>query len=185
MGKAKGHLLLQACPSGPPYATFMMLLPLFWRSNGATSLFGLFLKGLELQEHWSKEQPHEDHLISDFWTLPRRNMRSSLVRIGRMGSTLLLSALGRSRPWRETLGIMRQREAEGIPLQEESFRKMCLGDVWTLMKSNGEGPCRVGIFQDGDLSEALGLNGGLFTVVHGAMQANAEMLWHCLCTLVA
>ena len=56
-------------------------------------------------------------------------MRSSVVRIGRMGSTLLLSALGRSRPWRETLGIMRQREAEGIPLQEESFRKMCLGDV--------------------------------------------------------
>ena len=51
MGKAKGHLLQQACASGPPYATFMMLLPLFWRSNGATSLFGLFLKGLELQEH--------------------------------------------------------------------------------------------------------------------------------------
>ncbi len=57
-------------------------------------------------------------------------MRSSLVRIGRMGSTFLLSALGRSSPWRETLGIMRQREAEGMPLEEESFRKMCLGDVW-------------------------------------------------------
>ena len=56
-------------------------------------------------------------------------MRSSLVRIGRMGSTFLLSALGRSSPWRETLGIMRQREAEGMPLEEESFRKMCLGDV--------------------------------------------------------
>lgn len=69
----------------------------------------------------------------------RRNMRSSLVRIGRMGSTLLLSALGRSRPWRETLGIMREREAEGIPLQEESFRKMCLENVWTLLNSNGSG----------------------------------------------
>ena len=94
-------------------------------------------------------------------------------------------------PWDAAdLGGKRLVSCDNVKLKEFLFRKSpserCALEMYEhLWTQTAKGPCRVGIFQDGDLSEALGLNGGLFTVVHGAMQANAEMLWHCLCTLVA
>ena len=66
------------------------------------------------------------HCVISASTPPRRELRSTGLRLSLLGSTLLLSAAGRNSPWREALNILQRREAEGMSLDEVALRKMCL-----------------------------------------------------------
>eukprot|EP00435_Cladocopium_sp_Y103_P053411 s735_g17.t1 len=56
-----------------------------------------------------------------------REMRSTGLRVGLLGSALLLTAAGRNSPWRAALSNLRRREAEGMRLDDVALRKMLKG----------------------------------------------------------
>lgn len=63
---------------------------------------------------------------------PRREMRSTGLRVGLLGWAQLLTAAGRNSPWRAALSMLRRREAEGMRLDDVALRKMWLGEPWEI-----------------------------------------------------
>ena len=63
---------------------------------------------------------------------PRREMRSTGLRVGLLGWAQLLTAAGRNSPWRAALSMLRRREAEGMRLDDVALRKMWLGEAWEI-----------------------------------------------------